>query len=155
MIDSVAVGKKIQECRIKNHYRQDDLADLLFVSRQAVSRWELGIALPTIDNLIELSRLFRLSFEELLCMDQEIEICQENIFQGHDRDFIVRKICSGELQVPLSEVFYQFSNRERMTILYALKKRRIPIDRDLRVKLTRGEREFLAHKDSSDEGGEK
>lgn len=88
-------------------------------------------------------------------MDQEIEICQENIFQGHDRDFIVRKICSGELQVPLSEVFYQFSNRERMTILYALKKRRIPIDRDLRVKLTRGEREFLAHKDSSDEGGEK
>lgn len=153
MIDCVAVGKKIQECRIQHHYRQDDLADLLFVSRQAVSRWELGIALPTIDNLIELSRLFSLSFEELLCMDQEIEICPENIFQGHDRGFIVRKICSGELQVPLSEVFYQFSDRERMTILYALKRRRIPIDRDLKAKLTRKEREFVTQgKDGGNSG---
>ena len=65
MLDCIAVGKKIQEYRIKNKYHQDQLAELLYVSRQAVSRWELGQAVPTIDNLITLTRLFGVSFEDL------------------------------------------------------------------------------------------
>ena len=62
MLDCIAVGKKIQKYRMKYHYNQEQLAELLYVSRQAVSRWELGQAVPTIDNMIELTRLFEVSF---------------------------------------------------------------------------------------------
>ena len=95
-------GKKIQEYRIKYRYNQEQLAELLFVSRQAVSRWELGQAVPTIDNMIELTKLFAVSFEELLCLNEEPD--PQNLFRGHNREYIVRRICDGELKVDLPEV---------------------------------------------------
>ncbi len=44
MLDFQAIGAKIHMLRIKHEYKQEYLADLLYVSRQAVSRWELGQA---------------------------------------------------------------------------------------------------------------
>ena len=101
MLDCIALGKKIQEYRIKNNYHQDQLGELLYVSRQAVSRWELGQAVPTIDNLITLTRLFGVSFEELLCLNEEPD--PQNLFRGYNREYIIRRICDGELKVDLPE----------------------------------------------------
>ena len=64
MLDFQAIGAKIHMLRIKHEYKQEYLADLLYVSRQAVSRWELGQTLPSIDNLVQLCKLFNTSFEE-------------------------------------------------------------------------------------------
>ena len=58
------LGAKIRELRHRDGRTQEMLADALGVTSQAVSRWELGQAVPTIDNMIELSRLFAVSFEE-------------------------------------------------------------------------------------------
>lgn len=143
MLDCIAVGKKIHDCRVEHHYSQDRIAELLYVSRQAVSRWETGQAMPTIDNMIELSRLFSVSFEELLCLKEKKEPDPENLFCGYDREFIVRRICTGEMEVDLPEVFWQFSPGERMQVLNSLKRRKRKVDRELYARLSGQEQAFV------------
>ena len=60
------VGEKIQEHRMKNGLSQEVLADKLGVTRQSVSRWELGQALPELDKIVAISRLFKVTTDELL-----------------------------------------------------------------------------------------
>ena len=143
MLDCIAVGKKIQEYRLKNNYHQDQLAELLYVSRQAVSRWELGQAVPTIDNMIELTRLFGVSFEELLCLNDEREPDPQNLFRGHNREYIVRRICDGDMKVDLPEVFWQFSTEERMQVLSSIKRRGEKIGGALYDRLSTAEQVFM------------
>lgn len=143
MLDCIAVGKKIQEYRIKNKYHQDQLAELLYVSRQAVSRWELGQAVPTIDNLITLTRLFGVSFEELLCLNDDNNPDPQNLFRGHNREYIVRRICDGDLKVDLPEVFWQFSSEERMQVLSSIKRKGETIDATLYDRLSTSEQVFM------------
>ena len=59
-------GKNLQTLRRQNGLSQQQLAEQLGVSRQAVSKWELDAAKPDIDNVIQISRLFGVSIDELL-----------------------------------------------------------------------------------------
>ena len=59
-------GEKIQKLRKGRGYTQEDLADILSVSRQSVSRWESDIAFPETDKLITLAKLFKCSIDYLL-----------------------------------------------------------------------------------------
>ena len=145
MIDFVQVGKKIQEERLRAGLSQAVLSEQLAVTRQALSRWENGLSAPSIDSLLTLSRIFGVSFEELLCLDVQTDPDPENIFAGHDRDFIVNGIINGSIRVELPEVFYQFSPSERMRILMAIRDGRLNCPRpdDLMSVLTAGERHFM------------
>ena len=58
--------EKLIDLRKKNGMSQEELADRLGVSRQAVSRWELGSTLPDAPNLLKLSDLFGVSIDCLL-----------------------------------------------------------------------------------------
>ena len=60
------LSEKIVKLRKENGFSQEDLAQRLAVSRQAVSRWETGSALPDAENLLQLSRLFSVSADYLL-----------------------------------------------------------------------------------------
>ena len=145
MIDFVRVGKKIQEERLRMGMSQDVLSEALSVTRQALSRWENGLSAPSIDSLITLSRIFGISIEELLLLDESPEIDPGNIFTGHDRNYILGEIIEGRLQVKLEDVFYQFSPSERMRVLIAIREGRLgyPVTEDLMRVLTRGERKFM------------
>lgn len=143
MLDCIAVGKKIHDCRVEHNYSQDRIAELLFVSRQAVSRWENGQAMPTIDNVVELSGLFSVSFEELLCLRDKEEPESQNLFRGYNREFIVRRICNGEMEVDLPEVFWQFSPAERMQVLSAMKRGKQKVGQELYARLSGRERAFV------------
>lgn len=59
-------GNKILKLRKKKGLSQDALAELLGVSRQAISKWELGEAMPDISNVIQLSQFFHVSLDFLL-----------------------------------------------------------------------------------------
>ena len=59
-------GEKLQKLRTRAGLSQDQLAELLDVSRQAVSKWETGTADPSTSNLLALAKLFGVSAEELL-----------------------------------------------------------------------------------------
>lgn len=60
------IGKGIAARRKQLGLSQEELAQRLGITRQAVSRWESGTALPTVDNLVELSRELNVSVDELL-----------------------------------------------------------------------------------------
>ena len=66
----LTIGMKIQEHRVKNGLSQEMLAEKLGVSRQSVSKWELGQALPEVDKIVAMSRLFSVSADELLLIDE-------------------------------------------------------------------------------------
>ena len=65
----------IRELRTKNGLSQDELAEKVFVTRQAVSRWENGETTPNIDTLKLLSKLFDVSINTLLGSPRQL-ICQ-------------------------------------------------------------------------------
>ena len=72
-------GEKIQKLRKDSGYTQEDLADILSVSRQSVSRWESDIAFPETDKLITLAKLFKCSIDYLLNPDNnDIKEVKEN-----------------------------------------------------------------------------
>ena len=66
------IGMKIQEHRIKNGLSQEMLAEKLCVSRQSVSKWEVGQALPVVDKIVAMSRLFSVSTDELLSINENL-----------------------------------------------------------------------------------
>lgn len=62
----MTLGKRIQELRKQNNFSQEQLAEKLEVSRQAISKWELDQSIPDTDKIIQLSYLFRVSTDYLL-----------------------------------------------------------------------------------------
>lgn len=58
--------ERIYQLRRQRNMTQQDLADQLGVSRQAVSRWEMGTAKPEIENLTAMTRIFGITVDELL-----------------------------------------------------------------------------------------
>ena len=60
------ISESIRACRKRQGLSQDELANRLHVTRQAVSKWENGSALPSVDMLIALANVFQLSVDELL-----------------------------------------------------------------------------------------
>ena len=65
----------IWELRTKNGFSQDELAEKIHVTRQAVSRWENGETIPNIETLKLLSKLFDISINTLLGSPRKL-ICQ-------------------------------------------------------------------------------
>ena len=62
--------ERIYQLRKEKNMTQQDLADQLGVSRQAVSRWEMGTAKPEMDSLTAMSRIFGITVDELLTGEQ-------------------------------------------------------------------------------------
>lgn len=67
----MTTGEKLALLRKKKGITQEKLSELLLVSRQSVSRWELDAAFPETDKLIKLSKLFECSIDFLLNEDIE------------------------------------------------------------------------------------
>ena len=59
------LGKKILELRKKENLSQEQFADKINVTRQTISKWELNETTPDIKQVKELSRLFKISLDEL------------------------------------------------------------------------------------------
>lgn len=67
----MTLGYKLSNLRKQNNYTQEQLAALLGVSRQAISKWESGISYPETEKLIRLSELYDCSLDYLLKDDVE------------------------------------------------------------------------------------
>lgn len=70
-------GEKLQQLRKQHELTQEQLAEKLFVSRTAVSKWESGRGYPNLDSLKCISKLFSVSIDELLSNDELIELAEE------------------------------------------------------------------------------
>ncbi len=65
MIDNDKIGSYIKELRTKKNLTQEELGNMIYVSRQAVSNWERGIDVPTIDNVKDIGKIFDVSIIDI------------------------------------------------------------------------------------------
>ena len=72
-MDQIKIGKFIKETRKNQKLTQSDLAEKLNVSDRAISKWENGQSLPSIDILLILSSFFNVSIDDMLKKDLTIE----------------------------------------------------------------------------------
>ena len=72
----MVLSEKLQELRRSKGLTQEELAEALYVSRTAVSKWESGRGTPSIDSLKELSRFFSVSIDELLSGEALVQIAE-------------------------------------------------------------------------------
>lgn len=72
---NIEIANRLLDLRKKNNLSQEELAEQLGVSRQAVSKWERAEASPDTDNLIALAKLYKVSLDEMLLLKdvQEME----------------------------------------------------------------------------------
>lgn len=68
----IKMANRLYELRKANNLSQEELAEKIGVSRQAVSKWERSESSPDIDNLIELAKIYNISLDELINGDDVI-----------------------------------------------------------------------------------
>ena len=71
-------SEKLLELRKSRSLTQEELAEALFVSRTAISKWESGRGMPSIDSLKSIAKLFSVTIDELLSGDEVLTIAEED-----------------------------------------------------------------------------
>lgn len=72
------LNEKLQELRKNRNLTQEQLAEKLFISRTAVSKWESGRGYPSIDSLKDISKFFEISLDDLLSKDELLDVASED-----------------------------------------------------------------------------
>ena len=84
------LGEKLQELRKQKGITQEELAEILYVSRTAVSKWESGRGIPNIESLKMISKFFSVSIDDLLSGEEILAAADEDFKQreNHTRDML-------------------------------------------------------------------
>lgn len=104
------IGKKLEELRRNANLKQDELAQALDVTRQAISQWELGITLPKGDKLIAICKYFNVGSEYFFDKNTD----------GGQQEIIAEEIAATEGEEPAEN-----SAAEEITPLPAKKRSRL------------------------------
>ena len=99
------ISKYLRLLRKSNNYTQDDLAKELGISRQAVSKWETGTAIPDLEVLLKISKLYDITINDIL----EPKIQPQKITDFEQISTISEK--------ELKEVLEQFDTNSLVTAL--------------------------------------
>lgn len=70
-------NEKLQSLRKSKGLTQEELADILYVSRTAISKWESGRGYPSIDSLKDISKFFSVSIDDLLSGEKLLSIAEK------------------------------------------------------------------------------
>lgn len=89
-------NEKLQELRKRKGLTQEELAEVLYVSRTAISKWESGRGYPGIDSLKRISEYFSVSLDELLSSEELLTAAQE---EGRKKEQHFRDLVFGLLDV--------------------------------------------------------
>ena len=83
-------NEKLQELRKQKGLTQEELAEKLYVSRTAISKWESGRGYPNIESLKAIAKFFSVTVDELLSSGEVLTIAEEDSKQKekHFRDLI-------------------------------------------------------------------
>ncbi|MBQ6934135.1 MAG: helix-turn-helix transcriptional regulator [Clostridia bacterium] len=82
-------NEKLQKLRKDKGITQEELAEILFVSRTAVSKWETGRGYPNLESLKAIANFFNVSIDDLLSGDEVITIAEQDS-KRRESDFIRR-----------------------------------------------------------------
>ena len=96
-------NEKLQELRKHKGLTQEELAELLFVSRTAVSKWESGRGYPNIDSLKAIARFYGVTIDELLSCDELLTIAEKDTEQKENH---IRDLVFGLLDISVAVFFF-------------------------------------------------
>ena len=95
--------EKLQELRKQKGLTQEELAESLFVSRTAISKWESGRGYPNIDSLKALAKFFSVTIDELLSGEEVLTLAEEDQKQ---KETHLRDMVFGLLDLSAAIVFF-------------------------------------------------
>lgn len=78
---NIDIGERLRDVRKENKFSQEDLAGILGITRSAINGWESGLSLPTIQNLILMAHIYKVSVDYLLGLDYVESINITNLTQ--------------------------------------------------------------------------
>ena len=96
-------NEKLQELRKNKGLTQEDLAEALFVSRTAISKWESGRGYPSIDSLKEIAKYFSVTIDELLSTDEVLTIAEKD---NKQKEKHLRSLVFGLLDISVLMFFF-------------------------------------------------
>ena len=96
-------NEKLQELRKQNELTQEELAESLYVSRTAVSKWESGRGYPNIESLKAIAKFFGVTIDELLSGDELLTIAEQDT---KDKEMHLRDIAFGMLDLSVVMFFF-------------------------------------------------
>jgi len=118
MLNLEIISKKIIEKRKQIGMTQNELADALYVTRQAVSKWEMGKSLPSIEALIEMTELFDVTIDYMLDGSDLRDDDYASMFMQYPRESVIyRFINSNHLNDQIKNIFYLLSTKERKQMI--------------------------------------
>ncbi len=88
---TIEFSEKLQALRKQKNLTQEELSEILFVSRTAISKWESGRGYPNIDSLKAIAKFFGISIDELLSGKELLTIAEEEAKekQTHFQDLVL------------------------------------------------------------------
>ena len=96
-------SQKLQNLRKQKGLTQEELAEVLYVSRTAISKWESGRGYPSIDSLKEISKYFSVTIDELLSSNEVLSIAEEDSKQKEKH---LRSLVFGLLDISVLMFFF-------------------------------------------------
>ena len=124
----VNIGTKIKELRHRDSRRQEDLANALGITYQAVSRWESGAGYPDMEMIPAIANYFNVSIDELFGYSKEREEKLKNILQNALKAFLRRHIQTSVLYLlmtvpPIMPEKYAMTMQQKTHALQSFTKR--------------------------------
>ena len=111
-------NEKLQELRKQKGLTQEELAEKLYVSRTAVSKWESGRGYPNIDSLKTIAKFFSVTVDELLSTNEVLTIAEED---GKRKEKHFRDLIYGLLDICISMLlFLPFFRQKTDEILHSV-----------------------------------
>ena len=112
------LNEKIQELRRKRGMTQEELAQILHVSRTAISKWESGRGYPNIDSLKAIANYFSVTVDELLSGEELLSLAQEDTRR---REVRFRDLLFGLLDISAAMLlFLPFFAQKEDTLIRAV-----------------------------------
>lgn len=96
---TIEFSEKLQKLRKQKNLTQEELADLLFVSRTAISKWESGRGYPSIDSLKTISAFFGVTIDELLSSKELLTIAEKD---AEEKETYLRDLVFGLLDISVA-----------------------------------------------------
>lgn len=70
----MSIAERLQELRKQSGYSQEQVAEMLGLSRQAISKWESGQGKPEIDNIVKLTEIYNVSADYILLDTEKVSV---------------------------------------------------------------------------------
>ncbi|TNF07635.1 MAG: XRE family transcriptional regulator [Bacillota bacterium] len=132
MLNLDLISRKIIEKRKQKGLTQEELAEALYVSRQAVSKWEMGKSLPSLEVLLEMTELFDVTIDYMLDGSELSDHDYQSMFMQYPRESVIYHFLnSNHVNDDIKNIFYLLTQKERKQMIDQMITKQLSIDVNL------------------------